>query len=129
MFRSTQTPDDSPLPDEAIIEEALSMDDMIDDMGDEETIEFDPETGEIVVTEEVNAMIDVIPFASNLAEVLNEEELEEIGSDIYEKVQQDIDSRKQWYDTLKKGMKALGIYAPDDDADTNPRKPLFANED
>jgi hypothetical protein len=85
-----------------------------------EEIEIDPLTGEIVMTieEESLAIIDVLPFNSNLAGVLTKEELDEIGDDIVEKVEADKESRKKWYDTFTRGLEALGIYRADDEADT-----------
>jgi len=65
MFTSNQTRDESELPDIEMIEEAESIDDMMDANGEA-----------------------------------------------------DIETRKQWYDTFKKGLKALGIYSPDDDAES-----------
>ena len=116
MFNSNQTQDDMELPDVEMVEEAESIDDLIDANGE---VSFDPETGEVISVEMTTVgLIDTIPFAANLATILSEEELDEIGDDIVEKVEADKESRSEWYNTLKKGMKSLGIYSPDDDAES-----------
>jgi hypothetical protein len=115
MYMSNQTPDDTELPDLEMVEEAESIDDLLEAGG---SISIDPNTGEMLESEERNPQIDTIPFNANIAEILTEEELDDIGDDIVEKVTADKESRKKWYDTMKKGMERLGIYCPDDDSDT-----------
>jgi len=48
-------------------------------------------------------------FDSNLAEFMDEGELEQVGSDIVELVEADINSRKDWVDMLVKGLEVLGM--------------------
>ena len=111
--------------DEAIkeltLDGPLEFDEEDEEMGD---TYVDAETGDIVPMEdeEDDLMLESIPFAANLADILNEEELEEIGADIVELVEADRESRKRWYDTFKRGMERLGVYSPDDDADTGIQK-------
>lgn len=113
MFATNQTQDEVELPEGIEVEEMIPLD-------EREEIEIDPETGDIIETSEILAVgvVDTLPFNTNLAGVLNEDELEEIGADIVERVEADKESRKQWYDTFKQGLNALGIYKADDDADT-----------
>ena len=48
-------------------------------------------------------------FDSNLAEILDEGELEKIGSELVELVDADIASRKDWAETFVKGLEVLGL--------------------
>lgn len=112
MFANSQSPEELILSDETTIEEMIPIEERSE-------VFVDPDTGDIIEESmEIGLGIDTIPFNANLAEILSEEELKEIGCDICEKVEADKESRKRWYDTLKKGLDTLGIYCPDDDADT-----------
>ena len=61
--------------------------------------------------------IDLIPesgkeeegFDSNLADYMDESELQKIAGDIMELVEADINSRKDWVDTYVKGLDVLGL--------------------
>lgn len=66
--------------------------------------------------------VEVIPFDANLADVLTEQELKTLGARIVELVEADKETRADWYDTLKSGLQALGVYSPDDDSDTGIRR-------
>jgi hypothetical protein len=48
-------------------------------------------------------------FDSNLAEILDDGELEKIGSELVELVDADIYSRKEWAETYVKGLEVLGL--------------------
>ena len=48
-------------------------------------------------------------FDSNLAEFMDEGELEELGSDLLEMVEADINSRKDWVEMFVKGLEVLGM--------------------
>ena len=48
-------------------------------------------------------------FDSNLAEFMEESELQKIAGDIMELVEADINSRKDWVDTYVKGLDVLGL--------------------
>lgn len=121
QMMTTQTKDDTPLPEdmEVMMAEAEGIDDLMDEHGE---VTIDPGTGEVVVPGGVLVAVEVIAFGDNLAEILSEEELEEIGADICEKVRADSETRKEWYETFKSGMKRLGIYRPEDDGETGVTK-------
>jgi hypothetical protein len=59
--------------------------------------------------------IDLIPeddepeFDANLAEFMDEGELEKLGSDLVSEVESDISSRKDWVDMYVKGLEVLGM--------------------
>jgi len=48
-------------------------------------------------------------FDSNLAEFMDESELEQVGSEIVELVEADINSRKDWVEMFVKGLDVLGM--------------------
>ena len=48
-------------------------------------------------------------FDSNLADYMNDSELQKIAGDIMELVEADINSRKDWVDTYVKGLDVLGL--------------------
>jgi len=48
-------------------------------------------------------------FNSNLADYIDDAELETIGSDLIEEVDADINSRKDWVDMFVKGLEVLGM--------------------
>lgn len=52
---------------------------------------------------------DGTPFDANLAEYMDEGELESIGGDLIEEVEADINSRKDWVEMYVKGLEVLGM--------------------
>ena len=50
-----------------------------------------------------------IPFDANLAEYMDEGELEKMGSDLVGEVDSDISSRKEWVEMYVKGLEVLGM--------------------
>lgn len=49
------------------------------------------------------------PFDANLAEYMDDKELNNLGSEVLEFVEADTDSRKDWADTFVKGLEVLGF--------------------
>ena len=58
-----------------------------------------------------------LAFDANLVHHVSEDDLTTMGDDIREMVKADIESRRSWYDKLKKGLERLGVYDPDTEAD------------
>ena len=52
---------------------------------------------------------DMLPFDANLAEAMDEAELNRLADDLVGLVSADIDSRKDWADTFVKGLDVLGF--------------------
>jgi len=52
---------------------------------------------------------DVEDFYTNLAEIIPESDLEELGSDLIDDITRDLGSRKEWEDTYKEGITLLGL--------------------
>jgi hypothetical protein len=71
-------------------------------------IEFDAETGDVVVNIGEDEDDDV-PFDSNLAEVMDPSELQQIASDLIVMYEADKSSRKEWEEQYGKGLKMLGF--------------------
>ena len=66
--------------------------------------------GSVEITLIPNADIgDTVPFDANLADVLDEDVLSKISSDLMGAVDADISSRKDWADTFVKGLDVLGF--------------------
>lgn len=65
--------------------------------------------GAVVSMGDPSPSYDEVPFDANLAEVLPEEELARIALDVIDYVRQDLESRKDWERTYKKGMENLGL--------------------
>ena len=67
---------------------------------------------EIEITEEGAPTTDQEPefnFAENIAERLSDNELSRLASDLIADYKQDISSRKEWEETITKGLDLLGI--------------------
>jgi len=72
---------------------------------------FEFDDGSAIVgeyTEEIEATIQV-PFDGNLAEVIDDNELGRISSDLVGEIQDDLSSREDWEDTYKQGLEFLGM--------------------
>ena len=66
-----------------------------------------PEGGVEVILEEESATSS--DFDENIAELLGEDELAKIASELIEDVDADIESRKDWAETFVKGLEVLGL--------------------
>jgi len=70
----------------------------------------------VVETEEDGAVVELMKeeprsegFDDNLAEYMNEGELQSLAGELIGHYEQDLSSRKDWLDTYVKGLKILGI--------------------
>jgi len=121
MFTTTQTPEaELPLlPEISEVETPMSVEEQ---MASDEGVLINADTGEVEEPGEQEMNLDVLPFNTNLAEYIPEEDLDEIGTKVKELVEADKETRKEWYVTLKKGFQALGIYDADDTGDSGLRR-------
>jgi hypothetical protein len=93
----------------------LSFDDIIQD--DTPAVEIMIENPDDVVIGLDGLEIDLMPeddadepeFDANLADFMDEGELEKMGSDLIEEVESDINSRKDWVEMYVKGLDVLGM--------------------
>ena len=82
--------------------------------GPEEEIEIEIENPDSVTIEMGGMEIEIIPdgeddFSANLAENMDEGELNELAGDLSGLVAADINSRKDWVDSFVKGLEVLGL--------------------
>jgi len=86
-----------------------------DDMAEGPGLEISIENPEGVQIGMDGMMIDLMPdadeagFDTNLAEEMDEGELQKVASDLLEMVDADISSRKEWVDMYVKGLDVLGM--------------------
>ena len=73
-----------------------------------ESVTLDDGSMEITIIPDAD-MGDDIPFDGNIAEGLEEGELNTISSDLIGLIDSDVDSRKDWADTFVKGLDVLGF--------------------
>tara|TARA_R100001463_G_scaffold1206_3_gene5357 strand:- start:10213 stop:12672 length:2460 start_codon:yes stop_codon:yes gene_type:complete len=75
---------------------------------DPEMVTLDDGSVEITIIPDAD-MGDMMPFDANLAEGMEESDLNELADDLVGLVSADIDSRKDWADTFVKGLDVLGF--------------------
>jgi hypothetical protein len=80
---------------------------MEDDLPSDIDIEFDAETGAVVIN--IGEEDDDVAYDSNLAEVIEPDVLQLISSDLMSLFDADKSSRKEWEEQYSKGMKMLGF--------------------
>ena len=96
--------------------------------GAEEEIELEieqpemlnPQNTEVFLAEDGSATIGYDPdqqinlkFGENIAEALEERQLQEIASELVDSYEEDLNSRDDWYTTFSKGLDLLGIRGED----------------
>lgn len=78
------------------------------DIVNPEMVTLDDGSVEITIIPDAD-MGDMMPFDANLAEGMEESDLNELADDLVGLVSADIDSRKDWADTFVKGLDVLGF--------------------
>ena len=73
-----------------------------------ESVTLDDGSMEITIVPDTDTG-DTIPFDGNIAEILDDGELNTLANDIIGAVDSDVDSRKDWADTFVKGLDVLGF--------------------
>ena len=97
------------LPEDPMIAEAESLQNVIDLPAQPGVTEFDDGSAVIGEYEEDQPPIQPVPFDGNLAEVVDEAELGRISSDLVNSIEDDLSSREDWEDTYKRGLEFLGM--------------------
>jgi chaperonin GroES len=92
--------------------EGIDFSDMIQD--DTPAVEIIIENPDDVIIGIDGMAIDLMPeeeesFEANLAEFMDEGELEKLGSDLVGEVESDISSRKEWVEMYVRGLEVLGM--------------------
>jgi len=96
---------------------ATPVEGLIEQEPEEISIAIENPDSVAIETEDGGMLIDFDPqgdrpasdFGDNLAEVLDDTDLERIGSELIAAFQNDKDSRKEWEDTYTKGLDQLGL--------------------
>jgi hypothetical protein len=73
-----------------------------------ESVTLDDGSMEITIVPDADTG-DTIPFDGNIAEILEEGELNTLSNDLIGLIDSDVDSRKDWADTFVKGLDVLGF--------------------
>jgi len=83
---------------------------------EEQPLEIEIENPDSVTLSDGSMEITLIPegpsiddFAANLAEFLDEGELQTLSSELVEQVESDVNARKEWSETYVKGLEVLGF--------------------
>jgi len=110
-IEKTMTPFELGPGDEPEVEVAIATD-------EEPTIEIDAETGEVTVAfsdddDEDDDSVDPLDHDANLAESIDDGDLESLASDLIESFTSDRDSRKDWASAYITGLDLLGMKIED----------------
>ena len=100
-------------PQDPMVAEAESLQNVIDLPAQPGVTEFDDGSAVVGEFEEQAAIPASVPFDGNLADVIGEEELGRISSDLIGSIEDDLASREDWEDTYKTGLEFLGMKTED----------------
>ena len=101
------------LPQDPMIAEAESLQNVIDLPLQPGVTEFDDGSAIIGDYEGDQPPVQPVPFDGNLAEVVDEAELNRMSSDLVSSIEDDLASREDWEDTYKTGLEFLGMKTED----------------
>ena len=80
-----------------------------EDIGMEEGVDILPDGSAEITLDDAPEQAPPMEFASNLAEMLDDNELLSIGSDVRESFDRDMSSRKDWAHSYARGLRSLGL--------------------
>ena len=89
--------------EEDVLEESLEI-----EIVDPESITLSDGSMEVTLVPDATE-VDVMEFDANLAEALDDNELQGLAQDLIGLIDADVDSRKDWADTFVKGLDVLGF--------------------
>lgn len=102
--------------DKALVQPPVGIAEMAQQMAGEPDIEIEIEDPESVSIKAGGLEIEIEPgegeeedFYANLAEEIDEGELQSLGGELLEDIKGDLGSRKEWEDTYKQGLTLLGL--------------------
>ena len=97
------------LPDEPVVEDNTRMMEIPELPASPGVTELDD--GSVVVGEyeEEKEPVEEIEFEGNLADIMDEGDLNDISSDLVGSIEDDLSAREDWEDTYKKGLEFLGM--------------------
>ena len=86
----------------------------------DETAQISPEDLEVFLQEDGSAVIgddpnatEEVPFGENLSDVISENELRTLASELTSSYEEDLESRSDWFTTFSNGLDLLGIKQED----------------
>lgn len=87
---------------------------MMDDLSIEDRLEageeLEVDENGVVAAPAKEGELQQASFNANLAELIDEDELEKIGAKLVELVEDDDETRADWYKRVKRGLESLGVY-------------------
>ena len=99
--------------DKSLYQAPLGIEEEAENLSEMQEIEIeivDPEEVSIKMGDlEIEISDDPVGFDENLAEVIEEAELQTIASDLKDAIKRDLDSRKDWEETYKNGLTLMGL--------------------
>lgn len=96
----TTPPEDAPMGDmEVDLGDAEELADIVVDANGDIVVQMEAVEGEVVEA-----------FDTNLATLMDEADLNRLGAEICEKVEEDLRSRAPWYERYAQGLRRLGVY-------------------
>ena len=96
-------------PVEGLIEQEPQTDDISIAIENPESVAIETDDGGMIIDFDPQEDKPDAEFNSNLAEIIDEADLEKIGSELISAYNMDKDSRKEWEETYTKGLDQLGL--------------------
>ena len=97
------------LPDEPVVEDNTRILEIPQLPANPGLTEFDDGSAIVGEYEEEKEPVEEIEFEGNLADVMDEGDLNDISSDLVGSIEDDLSAREDWEDTYKKGLEFLGM--------------------
>ena len=97
------------LPDEPVVEDNTRILEIPQLPANPGLTEFDDGSAIVGEYEEEKEPVEEIEFEGNLADVMDEGDLNNISSDLVGSIEDDLSAREDWEDTYKKGLEFLGM--------------------
>ena len=101
------------VPNEPVVEDNTRMMEVPELPADPGITEFDDGSAVIGEYEEEMAPVEEIEFSGNLADIMDEGDLNLISSNLVGSIEDDLSAREDWEDTYKKGLEFLGMKTED----------------
>ena len=96
-------------PVEGLIEQEPQTDDISIAIENPESVAIETDDGGMIIDFDPQEDKPDAEFDSNLAEIIDQQDLEKMGSDLISAYNMDKDSRKEWEETYTKGLDQLGL--------------------
>ena len=101
------------VPNEPVVEDNTRMMEVPELPADPGVTEFDDGSAVIGEYQEETEAVEEIEFSGNLADIMDEGDLNLISSNLVGSIEDDLSAREDWEDTYKKGLEFLGMKTED----------------